>query len=81
MLILHASSAKEGMAYMKVGNYQAALEIFKSAALQGDKVAQRNLGVMYSGGLGVKKDNYKASYWLNMADAHQKDYTRVSYRN
>ena len=79
--VLSASSVESGVKSLKKGNYQSALTNFKQAAMQGDKIAQRNLGVMYHNGLGVAQDRYKASYWFNMADGQTESYDRVSFRD
>ncbi len=78
--VLSASSLENAVKSLKQGDYQSALSGFKEAALQGDKIAQRNLGVMYHNGVGVKQDRYKATYWFNMADGDA-SYTRISMRD
>ncbi len=49
------------------GDYATALTKFRPLAQQGDATAQYNLGVMYSRGYGVTKDDVLAHLWLNLA--------------
>jgi len=49
------------------GNYTLALNLWTQLAQQGDSVAQYNLGVFYSEGLGTKPNNYEANRWFRVA--------------
>ncbi|MFV2059462.1 MAG: SPOR domain-containing protein [Gammaproteobacteria bacterium] len=51
----------------KQGNYTLALNLWTQLAKQGDSVAQYNLGVFYSKGLGTKANNYEANRWFRVA--------------
>jgi hypothetical protein len=53
-------------AYEK-GDYKTAFNEWKPLAEQGDALAQHNLGVMYSNGSGVLKDNKEAVKWYRKA--------------
>ena len=48
-------------------NYKKALKWYTLSAEQGNKVAQYNLGVMYSFGLGVIPDYKTALKWYNLS--------------
>ncbi len=49
------------------GNYTLALNLWTKLAEQGDSVAQYNLGVFYSQGLGTTANNYEANRWFRIA--------------
>ncbi len=51
------------------GKNETALKEFRSLANQGHAEAQLNLGVMYSQGLGVRKDYVQAYMWVALAAA------------
>ena len=44
--------------------------LFRSAANQGEAVAQTKLGIMYDDGEGVPKDKVQAYKWLSLAAAN-----------
>lgn len=48
-------------------NYAAAFAGFKAAALEGDHVAQFNVGVMFYRGQGVASDLVQAYGWIDLA--------------
>ena len=48
-------------------DYQKAIDLYLSAAKQGDIYSQKALGVMYSNGFGVPKDNVLAYSWFHIA--------------
>ncbi len=48
-------------------DYASALKEFKPLALLGNAVAQNKLGVMYSAGRGVQKDDNQAADWFRKA--------------
>src|SRR5262249_17689716 len=56
-----------GRAYVSAKNYQTAIDQFRKAAEQGYAPAQQNLGVMYTRGLGVTKDDAEAVSWYRKA--------------
>ncbi len=49
------------------GNYTLALNLWTKLAEQGDSVAQYNLGIFYSEGLGTTVNSYEATRWFRMA--------------
>ena len=51
-----AETLEGGVAAYKGGDYRTALKILRPLALQGNIVAQHNLGIMYENGLGVPQD-------------------------
>jgi septal ring-binding cell division protein DamX len=51
----------------KQGNYTLALNLWTQLAQQGDSVAQYNLGIFYSEGLGTKPNSYEANRWFRVA--------------
>jgi uncharacterized protein len=67
----------EGMAAYKKSNFRAALKEFMPLAMQGNAVAQSNLGVMYANGQGVPQDDTEAVKWYRLA-ANQGDATAQS---
>jgi len=71
LLVTHATvkadQFDEGIAAYEAGNYQKALEKFKSLAEQGDARGQYNLGVKYDEGEGVPQDYKEAVKWYRMA--------------
>lgn len=49
------------------GDYFSAFEIYSKFANEGDTFAQRNLGVMYENGHGVKQNDINAAFWYRKA--------------
>lgn len=49
------------------GNYTLALNLWTELANKGDSVAQYNLGIFYSEGLGTKPNSYEANRWFRVA--------------
>ncbi|WP_417513282.1 tetratricopeptide repeat protein [Minwuia sp.] len=56
-----------GVLEYRVGDYAGAVRIWKALAAEGDVVAQRNLGLMYQRGRGVKRDLGEAARWYRKA--------------
>ena len=56
-----------GRAYLHAKNYQAAVDQFGKAAGEGYAPAQNNLGLMYTRGLGVTRDDAEAVNWYRKA--------------
>jgi TPR repeat protein len=50
--------------------YEPAVDLYISAAEQGDPTGQYLLGLMYDKGHGVRRDGVLAHMWLNLAAAH-----------
>jgi len=64
----------------KRGDYDKAVQEFRPLAEQGHAEAQLNLGIMYSLGLGVPKDDVQAYVWYTLA-AGQGDDLAVNLSN
>ena len=58
---------EDGLAAMERKEYTTALSKFRSAAEQGNAVAQYNLGEVYENGNGVKRDYKEALRWYLLA--------------
>lgn len=58
---------KEGVDAYKKSDYPAAHREFLSLAKQGMAAAQSNLGLMFSRGHGVTRDDAEAAYWYGLA--------------
>ena len=73
LMVVTASQAwadlRAGAEAYQRGDYATALTEFRSLAQQGNALAQLNLGVMYSKGLGVPQDYVQAHMWVNLAAA------------
>ena len=61
---------EDGVDAYKAGDYQKAFRLWEPLAKRGHAKAQSNLGVMYSNGKGVTKDDAKAVYWYRKAAQH-----------
>lgn len=59
-----ADDYRDGIKAFDKKNYKKALEIFEPLAKEGDAVAQYNLGIMYSNGLGVGGNLKQGFKWL-----------------
>jgi hypothetical protein len=59
-----AGPYEDGLAAYNRGDYATALRLFPPLAEQGNALAQRELGVMFYEGKGVKQDDVKAHKWL-----------------
>ncbi len=55
------------------GKYETALKEFRLLAEQGHTEAQMNLGIMYSQGQGVPKDDVQAYGWYTLAGGQGND--------
>jgi TPR repeat protein len=49
------------------GDYETALRLFRPLAEQGNAVAQRDVGMMYASGWGVRQDDKEAVKWYRLA--------------
>ena len=58
---------KDGATAMKSGDYELALQEWTSVALEGNKKAQYNLGVMHADGIGTMQNHVKAAKWYLLA--------------
>lgn len=56
-----------------VQNKRKAVSLWKQAALQGHTEAQYNLGLLYSTGIVVRPDEYRAIAWLCIAAENQQE--------
>ncbi len=52
---------------LRVPDYENAFQWYKKSALQNNKIAQYQLGVLYDNGFGVPKDNFLALAWYSVA--------------
>ena len=64
---LYATEFKEASQAYQKGAYIQAFNDFYILAKEGDKLAQHNVGMMYSLGKGAKKDSAKAISWYEKA--------------
>lgn len=58
---------EQAISNYRTDNFEAAFEGFMEAALEGDHIAQFNVGVMYYRGQGVPKDVVLAYSWIDLA--------------
>jgi TPR repeat protein len=67
LLVVAAPSVAQdfykGMEAYKQADYGTALREWEPLALDGDRVAQYNMGVLYDSGLGVPVDKTRAFEW------------------
>ena len=63
----HGADIQSGQEAYLAGDYQTALEVFRTLAAQGDVEAQHMLGSMYESGKGVFKSNEEGSKWHRSA--------------
>lgn len=63
----NAQDFSTGSEAAKAGDYVAAFQEWAPLAEQGDAVAQKNLGIMYSRGEGVPQDHAEAEKWYRRA--------------
>jgi len=62
-----AQDFSKGFAAYRAGDYATALQEWRPLAVEGDALAQTNLGFMYANGEGVLQDDAEAVRWLRMA--------------
>lgn len=65
--IILGQDFNKGLTAYKVGNYAAALEVWKPLAEMGNGSAQYRLGFMYKTGRGVALDYTEAVKWYHLA--------------
>ncbi|KAK3842082.1 MAG: hypothetical protein J3R72DRAFT_523840 [Linnemannia gamsii] len=71
--VMKAISYKEGSGGSQQ-NYVLAMDLFRKAAVQGNSIAQYNIGLLHEEGHGVMKDSMKAASWYRKAaDQGHKD--------
>ncbi|MCD8341623.1 MAG: sel1 repeat family protein, partial [Clostridiales bacterium] len=68
---------QEGLDAYNAQKYKKALDCWMKAAEKGDVTAANNIGVLYANGLGVAKDEAKASSWFEKAA--QQGYANAQY--
>ena len=68
---------QDGLEAYNSGNYLLAFDEFRALALNGDAAAQYRLGVMYTKGQGVPKDDKQAASWY--LKAAEQDDTRAQF--
>ena len=59
-----ADSLQDGARYFQHADYNRALASWRPLAVQGNPVAQNNLGIMYLDGKGVARNNTEALRWI-----------------
>ena len=64
---LYAAEFNQAVQFYQKGAYIQVFNDFYILAKEGDKLAQHNVGMMYSLGKGVKKDSAKAISWYEKA--------------
>jgi TPR repeat protein len=62
-----AATLDEGVAAYQLGDYDAALKIFRPLAEQGNTAAEYNIGQMYRMGRGITRDFAEAAKWYRLA--------------
>ena len=62
-----AQDFEKGLKAAQAGDFITALKEWKPLAVQGDAIAQGNIGIMYQNGDGVIKDAVKAVKWFRLA--------------
>jgi len=60
-----ADNLQDGARYFQHADYQRALTSWRPLAVQGNPVAQNNLGGLYRDGKGVPRDYGKAAQWFS----------------
>lgn len=85
-LVTARTRFQDGMAAYQVGDYTAALKIWRPLASQGDAAAQNGLGVLYAqGGRDVLQNYTQAAKWFRLAakqgHAAAQDNLGVLYRH
>ncbi|WP_207261540.1 tetratricopeptide repeat protein [Desulfovibrio sp. Huiquan2017] len=83
IIILAASTAfaspyEKALQLNQDGNYEAAFQIYLQEAQKGDARAQAKVGLFYSAGIGVMRDDIKAQRWLHKS-ADQGSADAMSY--
>lgn len=64
-----ANLYENGMQMYDDGQYEAAMVLWKQAALDGDVAAMNAIGILYYSGSGVEQDYAKAREWFEKAAA------------
>src|ERR1700755_156593 len=64
-----AEPLQDGARYFQRGDYQNALASWRPLAIQGNPVAQNNLGIMYLDGKGVPQNTSEAVRYLSLSAA------------
>jgi len=62
-----AQDFDKGVHAFKMGDFQAAVQEWRSLAEQGNIDAQRNMGLMYAAGKGVPQNYVEAAKWYRLA--------------
>ena len=62
-----AGELEDGLAAYKRGDYKTAIALWTIGANKGDAAAQNNLGLMYTQGLGVPRNDKEAVSWFHKA--------------
>ena len=75
--VSHAGEIEEGIRYFKDGNYEKARVLTESEQTEENMEAQYCVGLMYRDGLGVKKHEEIAAWWLEKPA--KKNYVPAQY--
>ena len=62
-----ALTFEDGLNAFKTKDYKTALKVFEELGSKGDAKSQYNVGIIYSNGYGIKKDENKALEWFEKA--------------
>ena len=62
-----ALTFEDGFNAFKTKDYKTALKVFEELGSKGDAKSQYNVGIIYSNGYGIKKDENKALEWFEKA--------------
>jgi TPR repeat protein len=62
-----AGGLEDGISAVSRNDYVLALKKFRSAAEEGNPIAQNNLGLLYHNGQGVTQDYKEALKWYSLA--------------
>ncbi|MDR3413992.1 MAG: HNH endonuclease [Formivibrio sp.] len=77
--------AEQGNYHLESENYEEAIKCFKAAARGENSIAQYHLGVCYSNGFGVAKDDSEAARWFRLAaeqgDSDAQNNLGIAYDN
>ena len=73
-----AGPLEDGVAAAQRGDYATALRLWRPLAEQGSAAAQFNLGLMYTNGRGVPKDDAQAVFWWRKSAEQRNTYATFS---
>jgi TPR repeat protein len=65
--LVAAASLEKGKTALDKGDFRTAVRIYSELSNQGDRTAQRQLGLMYDEGQGIAKQHHQAVRWYSVA--------------